>query len=473
MGKSRKQQQQRRGAGTRVDEYTDDDTLSTTTTSSSLDALSDISITPEIEEEHDDATKLESFIEALYQKRASIRDAGLKGLIEALTGGVLVEFTENNYETLLQRFINSVKIGASSEVAQAARALGLLAITVGAGDIAKQINAEASPHLEKVAKVGSSPAARASCLDAMAILAFVGATELEATESTMAVFWLIISHRANHFEDQKTGANTPSGTVKAAAISAWSLLLSTLDPKRVSSSQHVQMCLPVLSRLLKGDDLAVRTASGEAIALLYEVTNFLSTAGAADDDDDGDSEDTGAVKESVRTSSEKPASSKSAMSVVGKALEAQEAHVMEQMKSLSVHAGGKGQPRKERAMQRSAFRELLATIEDGVAPEVSVKLPAGNVLSLHTWSDIIQLNVLRHFLGEGFQRHMQENTLLHEIFDFVPQVEKNTLSKKQKRMFLSPNSVMSKARTQVMNRRRSYSQAGNIGIYDVTEEQDE
>jgi hypothetical protein len=36
----------------------------------------------------------------------------------------------------------------------------------------------------------------------MAILAFVGATELEATESTMAFFWLIISHRANHFEDQ-------------------------------------------------------------------------------------------------------------------------------------------------------------------------------------------------------------------------------------------------------------------------------
>jgi hypothetical protein len=65
----RKQQQQRRGAGTRVDEYTDDDTLSTTTTSSSLDALSDISITPEVEEEHDDASKLESFIEALYQKR--------------------------------------------------------------------------------------------------------------------------------------------------------------------------------------------------------------------------------------------------------------------------------------------------------------------------------------------------------------------------------------------------------------------
>lgn len=38
---------------------------------------------------------------------------------------------------------------------------------------------------------------------------------------------------------------------------------------------------------------------------------------------------------------------------------------MEQMKALSVHAAGKGQPRKERAVQRSAFRELLAAIEVG------------------------------------------------------------------------------------------------------------
>jgi hypothetical protein len=34
-------------------------------------------------------------------------------------------FLHCSYETLLQRFINSVKIGASSEVAQAARALGM------------------------------------------------------------------------------------------------------------------------------------------------------------------------------------------------------------------------------------------------------------------------------------------------------------------------------------------------------------
>lgn len=42
--------------------------------------------------------------------------------------------------------------------------------------------------------------------------------------------------------------------------------------------------LPVLSGLLKNDDLGVRTAAGEAIALLYELTD--SSASAEDDADD-------------------------------------------------------------------------------------------------------------------------------------------------------------------------------------------
>lgn len=141
-----------------------------------------------------------------------------------------------------------------------------------------------------------------------------------------------------------------------------------------------------------------------------------------------------------------------------------EDEVVEQMKTLSVHAGGKGQPKKERAVQRSSFRELLAAIEDGVAPQVSVKLPAGNALKFNSWTEIIQLNVIRRFLGEGFQTHMQGNPLLHEIFDFVPQAEKRkTLSTKEKRMLQSPNSIVSKARTEVMNRRRQNSRVQKMG----------
>lgn len=65
-------------------------------------------------------------------------------------------------ETLSSRFINSVKVGSGPEAAQGARALGLLAFTVGAGSNAQQILSDATPHLWKVARVGPSIAARSS-----------------------------------------------------------------------------------------------------------------------------------------------------------------------------------------------------------------------------------------------------------------------------------------------------------------------
>lgn len=46
--------------------------------------------------------------------------------------------------------------------------------------------------------------------------------------------------------------------------------------------------LPVLSGLLKNDDLGVRTAAGEAIALLYELTD---TSGASEEDAEDSAED--------------------------------------------------------------------------------------------------------------------------------------------------------------------------------------
>lgn len=49
----------------KVEDYTDDDTLSTTSTGAS----SDVGGPPEVEEEFDESTLMDSFVEALYQKR--------------------------------------------------------------------------------------------------------------------------------------------------------------------------------------------------------------------------------------------------------------------------------------------------------------------------------------------------------------------------------------------------------------------
>ncbi len=48
----------------------------------------------------------------------------------------------------------------------------------------------------------------------------------------------------------------------------------------------------------------------------------------------------------------------------------------------------------------------------------------------------VQLNALRRFLAEGFQIHLQQNPLLHQIFDFEPRQERaERLTPLEKKMY--------------------------------------
>ena len=38
----------------------------------------------------------------------------------------------------------------------------------------------------------------------------------------------------------------------------------------------------------------------------------------------------------------------------------------------------------------------------------------------HVYVAFQQLNFLKHFLGGGFIKHMQENEFLHDVFSFTP-----------------------------------------------------
>lgn len=48
-------------------------------------------------------------------------------------------------------------------------------------------------------------------------------------------------------------------------------------------------------------------------------------------------------------------------------------------------------------------------------PESKIKLRGGDVLVVDSLPGNVQLNALRRFLAEGFQTHLQYNTLLHQV----------------------------------------------------------
>ncbi|KAM0950460.1 hypothetical protein DsansV1_C04g0041641 [Dioscorea sansibarensis] len=436
MGRKR---EQRRNAD-QLDS-SDDDSLSSTST-----AMSDLTMAHETERVNSQDFLLEKYLDALYEKRGSTREKALTGLVDAFSSQLLHSFVENKCITLLHQYLNSVKKGSSKEACLASRAIGLLAITVGAGDSAHEIMEESLPPLSLVLKSGSDSPKKSSVLDCIALVTFVGAIDTDETENAMKIIWETIH--------PKSGTNVGSGTklqpaVLAAAISAWSFLLTTMNGWG-NNSDNWQESISFLSFLLERDDRAVRIAAGEAIALIFEIgrlDKFSREEGETD---------------SAGHEGFKPRGFAYVASIKGK--------ILNQVRELSAEAGGKGTGKKDLNLQRDLFQDILMFLETGECPEISMRISNNlGVLRVTTRAQSIQLNFLKRYLASGFLKHMQDNELLHDVFSFTPG-KKGNLSSKEKRMFMSPNSVVNKERTQMRNKYRTWAQDRNQGHYSVIAE---
>jgi len=288
-----------------------------------------------VEEVQAGSSALEGSLDALYEKRAATREAGLKGLIRAFTQEVMSNYVENKYETIGHQLLTCIKKGGSSEIALAARALGLLVLTLGVGDAASQIKTESEQYLVKIAKSAPASTSRIAALEALAIMCFVCNVD-EDKEEEMANFWQIFGHVGVEASDQKLKVHQPPDAVKAAALSGWTLLLSTLMPLQIPTAL-LTSSFPVLSLLLESQDMAVRRAAGEAAATLYEAIYDGADTGGCD--------------------------TESTDSSIPDLEEVTKDQVLHQMKTLSVSSTKKFQTRKERALQRKSFRQLLTTLE--------------------------------------------------------------------------------------------------------------
>eukprot|EP00899_Mesostigma_viride_P000642 jgi/Mesvir1/10579/Mv21794-RA.1 len=145
--------------------------------------------------------------------------------------------------------------------------------------------------------------------------------------------------------------------------------------------------------------------------------------------------------------------------------EEEEMDIPARMRELSA-LSDKRRSAKENGEQKAAFRDLVAIVEGRPCPETCVKLKYGDALTLTSWCRVVQLNAMRRFLLSGFQPHLQENPLLHQIFSFTP-ISKDAprsggKSYLEKRLYMSPSSSASKART----KDRARSRKSNQGAYD-------
>lgn len=192
----------------------------------------------------------------LYEKRTSTREEGLAALARLLTGDVQYEECMLRVATFSQMFLGSLKRGGPAEAGLAARALSLHLVTLGAGAEAEGIYKDALPVLEPVLLTSKSATTRAAAADALATACFVGGEGPHDALDCMALL-------------ARALAKAPQPAVLVSALRGWTLLLSTVPAWQLDSA-FVEAHLSLLHNLLHSEDVEVRTAAGEAIALLYD-----------------------------------------------------------------------------------------------------------------------------------------------------------------------------------------------------------
>ncbi|XP_076889650.1 uncharacterized protein LOC143540491 [Bidens hawaiensis] len=424
------------------------DSDDTDSMSSSSTSRSDYVLSSAVEDVQLEGSVLDQSLDALYEKRGSTREKALADIIEAFSSSLPHEFVETKFATLLHQCLNSVKKGSAKEIALASRAIGLLALTAGPGEKAQEILEESVSPFSESLRSRSEASKTASLLEGLAVIAFVGGKEPEETERCMQIMWQVVH--------PKLGPNVvgtkPSPGIITAVVSTWSFLLTTMDGWSLDPKSW-QESVSYFSTLLEKDDRLVRIAAGEALALIYEMGSLEKFCGSSKVISDG----------SINGDSSRDVNY----------IHGMRAKVLNQVRDLSAEAGGKGSAKKDLNNQRNTFRDILEFLEDGYAPETSVKI-GGESLTTTSWSQLIQLNFIKRFLSGGFVKHMQENGFLHEVFSFTPKKKLLTgadrVTGTDKRMYRSPNSILNKARTQFLNKQRMMSQDRNAGHYALGED---
>ncbi|PIA32768.1 hypothetical protein AQUCO_04300006v1 [Aquilegia coerulea] len=423
------------------------------------------------------------YTEVLCQKKGPKREKALELILNKFTS-FQDEFPKDYSITLLDRCLNCIKSDLKSgkctkETYLASRIIGLLQLDVCYEDdsLAHEILEVSLEKLRssiynfyQALKPGSDPSTISCLLDTLAIITFVGRNDAEDTERSMQIIWRFIHEQL---------VCKPNTQVMISAISAWSFLLASIPTWNISS-KHWKGSLSYFSNLLEESDQSVlRIKAAETIAQIVEIDaieKFSIESMDANDDLLTCKEHGGSMREEKRK------------------------HLMNKVKSVVVELSrSSASGRKDLTKSHQTFStDVIAFLKTGGCPKTSL-LIGQDVLSISNWSQLIQVNFMKQFLGSSFVQHVKKNKLLQDFYDFTPRAEaphrpelyvsnneeesagiryvfQPELEIKNPHYFrvcVSENSILNKEKTQRMKQQRFLSASKNAGYYSVSFGNDE
>eukprot|EP00164_Ancoracysta_twista_P002049 GFYU01002700.1.p1 GENE.GFYU01002700.1~~GFYU01002700.1.p1 ORF type:complete len:421 (-),score=106.83 GFYU01002700.1:186-1388(-) len=336
-------------------------------------------------------------MEMLAEKRAATREGALAKLKKMMEKRPLTDELNNQLETLGMYLSASIKKGSSKEKVLAMLVLEILVLT--AGEDANPVYQDYKAQLSDIIKKASSNKTGGvvpACCRALSMACFICAEEDTDTKEYIALMSTTFS------------AKTTGDDGRVGAIDAWGLLMTTL-PTNYVIREMFPRDLPRLIQLLDHDNVEVRMAAGEGIAMLYN---------------------------SYYSADSVPEEAKHVNSLKFDDL-------AEKLEQLAKDCS-KRRAKVDRAKQRSVFRDVVDTVIDGIYPVDAIKIH-GMPTDFEDWHQICQLQALKECLSSGFHKHCEENSLVRDILGLGPAPVAGGPRVRMNKQHLE---AMSKARTQ-------------------------
>ncbi|CAH2312549.1 interferon-related developmental regulator 2 [Pelobates cultripes] len=355
--------------------------------------------------------KFKEDIDNLMDKSIKTRQIALTNLRLTLSSHVLGDVLTERRITLMDALERCLKKGKEEEQSLAATVLSLLCLQLGSDPEGEEVFRCLKPLLISIlTDTSAGLSARQSCATSLGLCCYIAAADAEDLISSLYCLEGIIT---SYYTDSGAPHTALHGLL-CCTLQSWALLLT------ICPASHIQKVLeshlPRLPGMLSSENVNLRIASGESLALLYEMGRDIEEDFFYEDTDE----------------------------------------LCVTLKALATDSN-KYRAKTDRRKQRSIFRDVLHYIESSECQEETIKFGL-EAMYIDSWARRRTYNSFKEALGSGIRHHLQYNEVLRDIFSLgaplvldAAAIKANKISRVEKHMF---NSAAFKARTKARSRVR-------------------
>ncbi|KAK6314982.1 interferon-related developmental regulator 1 [Coregonus clupeaformis] len=359
--------------------------------------------------------KLKVFIDSTVDKSAKTRQGALDGLKAAMATRILYEFISDRRMTITDSIERCLKKGKGQEQRAAASLACLLCIQLGSGIESEEVFKTLKPIFKNILLDGTANIqARQACATSLGLCTLVVEDDILDVYATMESFEILFMRSYVKEDGSRPSLNPQTTLLHTNALLSWALLLTICTASQVKAVTHKH--LPKLPRLLENDDVNMRIAAGETIALLFEL--------ARDKDPEFEYDDWEPL--------------------------------CDKLNSLATDCN-KHRAKTDKRKQRSVFRDVLKAVEEGDFQIETIRFSTER-MTIDSWVRKRTYDAFREFVGSGMNYHLQANEFIRDVFELGPPmlVDAATLksmkiSRFERHLY---NAAAFKARTKARNKFR-------------------